>query len=175
MDCGGGRFSTNGLDVQTTYFVKEDPFNKNHIIICTTDLGLQNSFDNGTTWQRMEITGEDYNIYNTCYDLYFDIYKKDVVYGLWSSRHDAPYNPTVYDKDTTSGAFAISYDGGKTWNFIYSTGIPSDSIPVKMSIKQTKDEFIIAVATFNRGFYLSKDGGKNFVAINNNMLSVRTL
>ena len=170
-----GRFSTTGLDVQTTYFVKEDPFNKQHIIICTTDMGLQNSYDGGVTWQRMEITGSDYDIYNTCYDLYFDKYNKDTVYGLWSSRHDAPYNPTVYDKDYTKGAFGVSYDGGTTWNFTYSTGIPSDAIPVKMSIRHSKDEFTIAVATFNRGFYLSKNSGKNFVSINNGMETVSGL
>lgn len=174
-DYGDGRYSTNGLDVQTTYFVKEDPFNKNHIIICTTDLGLQNSFDNGKTWQRMEITGTDYDIYNTCYDLYFDKFQKDVVYGLWSSRHDAPYNPTIYDKDTTKGAFAISTDGGKTWNFSYSKGIPSDSIPVKMSVRQDKNEFVVALATFNRGFYLSNNGGKDFVSINDSMEMVNEL
>lgn len=171
-DYDDGRFSTIGLDVQTTYFVKEDPFNKEHIIICTTDLGLQNSYDNGKTWQRMEITGTDYNIYNTCYDLYFDKYNKDVVYGLWSSRHDAPYNPTIYDRDTTSGAFGVSNDGGKTWDFTYSQGLPSDAIPVKMSIRHNEDEFIVAVATFNRGFYLSNDAGRNFSAINNDMQTV---
>lgn len=174
-DYGDGRYSSNGLDVQTTYFVKEDPFNKNHIIICTTDLGLQNSYDNGKTWQRMEISGSDYYIYNTCYDLYFDKYQKDVVYGLWSSRHDAPYNPTIYDKTTTKGAFAVSQDGGKTWEFLYNNGIPADSIPVKMSVKQTSNEFIIAVATFNRGFYLSKNGGRDFVSINSGMDMVEDL
>ncbi|MBQ3493914.1 MAG: hypothetical protein IJA69_00710, partial [Clostridia bacterium] len=171
-DYGDGKYSTNGLDVQTTYFVKQDPFNKDHIIICTTDLGLQNSYDNGKTWQRMEILGDDYDIYNTCYDLYFDKYQKDVVYGLFSSRHDAPYNPTIFDKDTTKGAFAKSLDGGKTWEFLYDSNIPADAIPVKMSVKHTQNEFIIAVATFNRGFYLSKNGGRDFVAINNNMETV---
>ena len=174
-DCGDGRYSTTGLDVQTTYFVKEDPFNKNHIIICTTDLGIQNSYDNGKTWKRMEITGEDYDIYNTCYDLYFDPYNKDTVYAIWSSRHDAPYNPTIYDKDSTKGAFAISIDGGNTWNFEYSNGIPIDAIPVKMSIIHDEKSFVIAVATFNRGFYLSTDGGKNFNSLNKNMEMVEDL
>lgn len=174
-DYGDSKFSSTGLDVQTTYFVKEDPFNKNHIIICTTDMGLQNSYDNGKTWERMEITGIDYDIYNTCYDLYFDKYKKDVVYALWSSRHDAPYNPTIYDREHTKGAFAISYNGGKTWNFANNSGIPVDAIPVKMSIEQDKNNFKIAVATFNRGFYLSLNGGKNFISINKDMETVEDL
>lgn len=174
-DYGDGRHSTIGLDVQTTYFVKEDPFNKEHIIICTTDLGLQNSYDNGKTWQRMEITGSNYNIYNTCYDLYFDIYNKNVVYALWSSRHDAPYNPTPYDKDTTEGALAISRDGGKTWDFGYSTGLPEDAIPIKMSIIHNETSFTIAVATFNRGFFISNDGGRTFTTINEGIATVEGL
>ena len=174
-DCGDGRYTTTGLDVQTTYFVKEDPFDKNHLIICTTDLGLQNSYDNGKTWQRMTITGDDYDIYNTCYDLYFDPYQRNVVYGLWSSRHDAPYNPTPQDQGITKGAFGISRDGGKTWEFAYDCGIPADAIPVKMSIIHNKQQFKIAVATFNRGFYYSSNGGENFVSLNAGMTTVAGL
>lgn len=174
-DYDNGTYSTNGLDVQTTYFVREDPFDKNHIIICTTDMGLQNSFDNGKTWQRMEITGTDYDIYNTCYDLYFDKYEKNVVYGIWSSRHDAPYNPTLNDKDITKGAFGISRDAGKTWEFLLDSGLPVDSIPIKMSIIQNKNKFVIAVATFNHGFYLSLNGGRDFISINSGMEMIEDL
>lgn len=173
-DNNDGTCSTTGLDVQTTYSVKQDPFNKNHLIICTTDLGLQNSYDNGKSWKRMELVG-DHFIYNTCYDLMFDEQTKDLVYGLFSSRHDAPYNPTIYDRDTTKGAFGISYDGGNTWNFEYSTGIPSDAIPVKMSTQKLNGKYKIAVATFNRGFYISYDSGKTFASINNGMDTVEEL
>ena len=175
FDNHNGTFTTNGLDCQTTYFVKEDPFNKEHIIICTTDMGLQNSFDGGKTWRRMEITLNDYSIYNTCYDLYFDKYVRDKIYALWSSRHDAPYNPTPYDKEYTKGAFAVSNDGGITWDFSYSLGIPQDSIPIKMSIVHDEITFTIAVATFNRGFYISTDAGKNFSSINNDIETVEDL
>lgn len=168
-------FSTNGLNVQTTYSVHYDPFNTDHIIICTTDLGLQNSYDGGKTWQRMTITGTDYSIYNTCYDLYFDPDEKDVVYGLWSSRHDAPYDPTTDNRDTTKGVFAVSYDGGNTWDMNYSSGLPTDSIPVKMSVNKDANNFTIAVATFNRGFYLSQDGGKTFTDINDGIETVSEL
>ncbi|MBQ8424726.1 MAG: hypothetical protein IJX17_01740, partial [Clostridia bacterium] len=174
-DHNDGTFSTNGLDCQTTYFVREDPFNKDHIIICTTDMGLQNSFDGGNSWRRMEITLDDYSIFNTCYDLYFDKYTSGKVYALWSSRHDAPYNPTIYDKDYTRGAFAVSTDGGITWDFSYSTGLPIDSIPVKMSIIHNETTFTIAVATFNRGFYLSTDAGKTFESLNSSIETVEGL
>lgn len=161
-----GTSSTTGLNVQTTYSVKEDPFDSNHIIICTTDMGLQNSFNNGKSWNRMNMYGDDWSIYNTCYDLYFDTKTKDLVYGLWSSIHDAPYYTNYGYKDYTQGAFAVSYNGGIDWDFTYSTGIPSDAIPVKFSVVETEDEIIFAVATFNRGFYISYDSGRTFESLN---------
>lgn len=168
---GQTTYSTNGLDVQTTYSVKTDPFNYNHIIICTTDLGLQNSYDGGKTFRRMELAYLEQDIYNTCYDVYFDRFKEGYVFGLWSSRHDAPYNPTLSDKDVTKGAFALSCDGGKTWDMTYSQGIPSDAIPVKMSVIEGQRAHTFIVATFNRGFFISRDNGRNFEPINYNVES----
>lgn len=44
-------YSTTGLNCQHTYWVKEDPFNSEHLIICTTDLGLQISYDGGNSFK----------------------------------------------------------------------------------------------------------------------------
>lgn len=172
---GDGTFVTNGLNVQTTYSVKEDPFNPDHIISCSTDLGLQNSYDNGRSFKRMEITGTNYNIYNTCYDLYFDTRTEGLIYGLWSNRHDAPYAPYTTDIDWTEGRFGVSRDGGTTWDFTYSNGLPADCIPVKMSVEDNGSSLTIAVATFNRGFFISYDSGKTFTSLNNGMDTVEGL
>ena len=174
--CGNeGTCTTTGLDVQTTYWVKENPFNESHVIIATTDMGLQISMDGSKTWRRMNMEGDDWSIYNTCYDLYFDQHKENVIYGIWSSIHDAPYVPRSTYKDYTQGKFAISLDGGLNWDFTYSSGIPGDSIPVKMSIKENGDSLLFAVATFNRGFYISKDSGKTFTSINKGMEYIHDL
>ena len=165
-------YQTTGLDCQTTYFVREDPFNRNHIIICTTDLGMQISFDRGSTFRRHEdIPG---SIDNTCYDLYFDEQEKGLVYALWSSLHDAPYVPQLSDKNA-EGGFAVSHDGGMTWSFDYSTGLPANSVPVRMSVVPYGDELMIGVATFNNGFYISYDTGKTFAPINDGMASYQDL
>lgn len=169
-----GVYSTTGLNVQTTYSVKEDPFDPDHIIICTTDLGLQNSYDNGKSFKRMELIGDHY-IYNTCYDLYFDTKTEGLIYGLWSNRHDAPYAPSIYDTDWTQGRFAVSRDGGDTWDFTYSTGLPADCIPVKMSVEENGSQLTIAVATFNRGFFISYDSGRTFTSLNSGMQTVEGL
>ena len=167
-----GTYSTRGLNVQTTYSVKEDPFDSDHIIICTTDLGLQNSYNNGKSFRRMALPENDQEIYNTCYDLYFDTYTEGLIYGLWSNRHDVPYNPQLTDRDWTKGAFAVSRDGGINWDFSYSTGLPADAIPVKMSVKDNGGTLTIAVATGNRGFFISYDSGKTFTSISGDMETV---
>lgn len=157
---------TKGLDCQTTYSVREDPFDSQHMIICTSDMGLQTSYDGGESFRRMELIYSSYE--NTCYDVYFDEQTEGVIYGLWSSRHDAPYTPALSDVNA-SGGFAVSYDGGITWDFSYSTGIPRNSIPVKMFVVPNEEELTIAVATFNNGFYVSYDSGKTFTGINEGM------
>ena len=172
VDYNNGYYQTTGLDCQTTYFVREDPFDSNHIIICSTDIGMQISYDNGTSFRRHEdISG---SIDNTCYDLYFSEQQKGVVYALWSSLHDAPYVPQLSDENA-SGGFAVSYDGGITWSFDYSRGIPENSVPVRMSVVPFGDELMIGVATFNNGFYISYDTGKTFTAINDGMASYNNM
>lgn len=164
-------YSSTGLDCQTTYFVHEDPFDSQHIIISTTDIGLQISYDGGKSFRRVVKQSKYWSAYNTCYDLYFDENTEDVVYGLWSSRHDAPNTvPNITDK-YAKGYFAISLDGGINWDFTYSSGIPENSIPVKMSVVPNGEQLTIAVATFNNGFYISYDSGVTFESISDDMRS----
>lgn len=166
-----GTYSSTGLDVLTTYSVQYDPFNDEHIVICTTDIGLQISYNGGKTWTRVKNPGYE-SLYNTCYDLYFDENTEGLVYGLWSSRHDVPFKLSDSDKSSWPGAFGVSYDGGNTWDMHdYSTGLPETAIPCKMSVAPYGDELMIAVATFNDGFYLSYDSGKTFAPINDGVES----
>ena len=163
------KYVTNGIDEQTTYGVRINPFNKENILLLNTDLGLIRSEDNGAFWSRA-IAGIKSEWVNTVYDAEFDKRKEGVVYSLWSGRHDMPYEPgNETDGITRRGGFAISKDGGKTWDCEYSTGLPETSIPVKMSIvyPQNNDyELTIYVATMNHGFFVSFNSGKTFTEIN---------
>ena len=163
---GNNHFVTSGINEQTTYGVRIDPFNKNNLLLLNTDLGLIRSEDNGNSWKR-EVTGINSNWINTIYDAKFDNYKQDVVYSIWSGRHDAPYN-AGNETVGRAGGFAISLDGGKTWNSNYSTGLPANSIPVKMDIvyQENSEERIIYVSVWNEGFFVSHDSGKTFESMN---------
>lgn len=164
-------YSSTGLDCQVTYSVHEDPFNNQHLLICTTDMGLQISYDGGKSFRRMKHDNIYSSRYNTCYDLYFDQKTEGIVYGLWSSRHGAPNILPSLSDIYTSGGFAISLDGGINWDFTYSSGLPENSIPVKMSVVPNGEQLTIAVATFNNGFYISYDSGVTFESISEDMRS----
>ena len=160
------KYFTNGIDEQTTYGVRVNPFNKENILLLNTDLGLIRSEDNGASWSRA-LTGIKSAWTNTIYDAEFDERKENVVYSVWSGRHDMPYQPG--NETGRAGGFAISIDAGKTWDSNYSTGLPASAVPVKMSIvypQNNEGELTIYVATMNHGFFVSYDSGKTFTEIN---------
>lgn len=163
------KYVTNGIDEQTTYGVRINPFNQENILLLNTDLGLIRSEDNGASWSRA-ITGIRSEWANTVYDAEFDKRIENIVYSVWSGRHDMPYNPdNETDGNTRRGGFAISYDAGKTWDCQYSSGLPKTAIPVKLSIvypQSSEGELIIYIATMNHGFFVSYDTGKNFKELN---------
>lgn len=169
-DENGVSYDSTGIDCQTTYGLRVDPFNKEHIIMLNTDLGLSYSYNNGKSWNWAFDGVEKYR--NTLYDAYFDKDKRNVLYGLWSSRHDAPYSAEGDEVTGVYGCFAISYDGGMSWDSNYSTGIPENAIPVKMSVIKKNDRLTFYVATFNEGFYVSYDSGKTFEALNEGLVPI---
>ena len=167
------KYATNGIDEQTTYGVRVNPFNKDNLLLLNTDLGLIRSEDGGAFWSRA-LTGVNSAWTNTIYDAEFDNRKENVVYSVWSGRHDMPYSPGN-ETDGRAGGFAISNDAGKTWDCKYSSGLPETSIPVKMSIvyPQNNDgELTVYVATMNHGFFVSYDTGKTFTEINDGIEKV---
>lgn len=161
-------YTSTGLDAQVTTFTRVDPHNPQHILIGTSDIGLQISVDGGESFCRMQVDPAYSNIYNTCYDVYFDPNVSGLVYGLWSDRHGAPYIPLLSDRNA-HGYFAISRDGGVSWDFTYSTGLPENAIPIRMSVRQEGDELVFAVATYNDGFFLSVDSGRTFTCVSEHM------
>ena len=163
------KYVTSGIDEQTTYGVRVNPFNKENLLLLNTDLGLIRSEDNGASWSRA-LTGVKPGWQNTAYDAQFDLIKENVVYSVWSGRHDMPYEPgNETDGAAKRGGFAISADAGKTWDCTYSLGLPETAIPVKMSVvypQNEKDDRTIYVATMNHGFFVSYDTGKSFNELN---------
>lgn len=165
------RTVTTGVDVFCTHRVATDPFDKNHILMGCTDFGLLQSFDDGKSWIRLlrgwngdQVVYTDAAYRNTCYDLHFDKQRRGVVYSIWSNKQTAPYSPNS-SYLTSHGKFAISYDGGISWKYI---SIVKDDliIPYRMQVEYDGDNRIIYIASENRGFFVSRDGGNTFEPMN---------
>lgn len=173
---GQACYKSTGLTPLNTYSCHVDPQDHDRLLMCCTDVGLLESVDGGVSWRRMSIneTGEGTNYINTCYDLEFDRDDPNVVYALFSTRHDAPY-AVLQDEfaDFIEGWFAVSEDGGRTWQLDHSNGINPKATPVKMSIVYGADgQRSIYVASFNCGFYVSHDGGASFAELNDGISPV---
>lgn len=163
--------TTNGLNVQTTYKTITDPFDKNHLLMASTDIGLIQSFNGGKSWVHSLLSWNNgktepmsYMYRNTCYDIEFDRERQGVVYAIWSARHDAPYYPSA-DFLSATGAFAISYDGGTSWT-MRSIRENDNVLPYRMDVDYTKNGRDIYIATEGHGFFVTHDLGETFVEIN---------
>ena len=126
-------YTSNGMDVTSTYGVHFDPFDKNHIAISYTDIGYHHSFNGGKSWIR-STTGVPTEWINTCYWLEFDPELKDKVWSVWSGIHDIPRGKMTRNpnwKERAKGGVCVSDDGGRTWKSSIDgmgTNLPASSI-----------------------------------------------
>ncbi|MGE5648540.1 MAG: IPT/TIG domain-containing protein [Acidobacteriota bacterium] len=84
-----GTSMSRGLDVTTTYGVHFDPFNKDHIVVSYTDIGLFHSLNGGLGWKRI-VNGVPRAWTNTSYWVAFDPEVKNRAWSVWGGAHDLP-------------------------------------------------------------------------------------
>jgi photosystem II stability/assembly factor-like uncharacterized protein len=200
IDLGSGEtptYTTNGCGVTTTYGIHYDPFDPNHIISSTTDVGMHMSYDGGKSWVLWTVNtnhGIPNEWRNTCYWAEFDPDLQDVVYSVWSWVHDFPnmrYMPerTAYGK-TGFGGFCISTDGGKHWtpvnyapvgsgdgsysgtaaspHHITESGLPTNIVPTHITVGPMTDTGrTLYISTMGSGIFKSVDGGYHWRQMNN--------
>ena len=136
---------TNFTDAVVYYKLMMSP-NNNTILYSAQSNGFWKSVDAGVTWSKM-VTGS-----------YIDFEFK-------------PNNPnTIYlSKKETGSEIFKSIDAGITWNPITSFGISNNTMEIAVT---PLDSNYIGLGTDGAGvksFYLSTDGGNNFVLKNNNI------
>ena len=153
-----GGWTTNGLDVTTSYGVHFDPFDPRHMFIGYTDVGLFASDNGGASWYSATRVGVPGSWVNTTYWMEFDPTVRGRMWAVMSGVHDLPRpkmwrsrSPLTYD-----GGVVRSDDGGRTWR-VQNTGMP-----------QTAATHILRdpggtlyVTGFGRGVFKSVDGGSN--------------
>ncbi len=163
-----GSYSSIGLDVTTCYGVHFDPFNKDHLFICYTDIGLFHSFNAGKSWFH-SLTGIPREWQNTCYEVAFDPDVKGKVWSVWANAHDLP-RTKMFGGDgfgMYQGGVAFSSDSGRTWKPV-TKGIPENSICTGIVFDPASPEGsrTLYVSVFDRGIYKSDDGGENWKEVN---------
>jgi len=166
-----GSFTSRGMDVTTTYGVHFDPFEKNHIAISFTDIGLHQSYDGGKSWSR-SVQGVPNDWVNTCYWMVFDPDVKGKVWSVWSGMHDFPRgkmtrNPQWKNADYAKGGVCISIDGGKTWKpTIEGMGMDSPSTCIILDPESKPGNRTLYTCVYNKGIFKSTDDGKTWALKN---------
>jgi hypothetical protein len=164
---GDDSWTSTGLDVTTNYGVQFDPFDRKHIFIDSTDIGLFQSKDGGLSW-RGSTDGIPELWRNTTYWIAFDTSVKGRIWGAFSGVHDLP-RPKMFRTRSPlqyTGGVGVSNDGGLTWR-PSGTGMPSTSVTHILLEPDTPVGSRTLYATaFGRGVYKSVDDGKTWTLRN---------
>ncbi|WP_171037943.1 VPS10 domain-containing protein [Dyadobacter luticola] len=162
-DAGG--WVSRGLEVTTSYAIVFDPFDKNHVFIANTDIGLMESRDGGEGWlSATQHNGVPDAWANSTYWLEFDPKVKGRIWAVMSGTHDLP-RPKMWRKSGVKdykGGVLLSEDAGKSWKPV-SQDI-GDGAMTHILIDPASDpgSRTLYVCVFGKGVYKSSDGGKSW-------------
>ncbi len=165
-----GSYTSNGLDVTTSYGVHFDPFDSTHIAISYTDIGYHHSFDQGKGWFR-STKGIPVEWQNTCYWVEFDPAVKNKLWSVWSSLHDFPRGKMTRNpnwKQYGKGGVAVSVDGGLSWSpSVEGMGFDTPATSIVLDENSPVGNRTLYVAAYGKGVFKSVDDGKTWKLQNN--------
>ena len=164
-----GSWVSRGLDVTTNYGVQFDPFDKQHIYMDNTDMGLFQSTDGGRSWIGSS-EGIPENWRNTTYWLAFDPAQRGLIWGAFSGTHDlprpkmwrGPQRPALQRRSRRLNRWRPALDaeqrrpsGGLHHSYSSRSGEPG------------RQPYSVCNRAFGRGVYKSTDNGKSWTQKNN--------
>ncbi|MFC1614517.1 WD40/YVTN/BNR-like repeat-containing protein, partial [Gemmatimonadota bacterium] len=158
--------TSSGLDVTTCYGVHFDPFDREHIMISYTDIGLFHSYNGGQSWYHA-VTGIPNDWINTCYWLEFDPEVEGRAWSVWANAHDLPRDKMLSNISWFKGGVAVTDDGGQTWRSS-SSGLPTNAAitDIQIDLSNPASNRTLYVTVFGRGVYKSTDGGASWFRFN---------
>ena len=165
-----GSWTSRGLDVTTCYQIVFDPFDKNHVCIATTDIGLQESKNGGKGWHITSTTdrGVPRHWINTTYWIVFDPSVKGRIWAAMSGIHDIPEAKMFRNGgvDKYNGGVVFSDDGGESWKNVSVSMGEAAVTHILLDPTSKKNARTLYACAFGKGVYKSTDGGMTWVQKN---------
>lgn len=162
-------WSSTGLEVTTGYRVVFDPFDRQHVFLANTDIGLLESNDGTKSWiSATKDNGIPGEWVNTCYWLTFDDSVKGKAWAVMSGIHDLP-RPKMFRKsgvDNFNGGILVTENGGKTWKPVSGDIGEAAMTHIIYDPASNKDSRVLYACAFGKGVYKSVDGGRTWVQKN---------
>jgi photosystem II stability/assembly factor-like uncharacterized protein len=183
-------FKTSGLDSAKPEDFAVNPYDKNHLIMCYTDMGVFQSYDGGKYWQRV-----NRSVYDNGMAVAFDPFNKGAVLVATGEKQNAHNNDKeaaeayIMSSEGTGGDWAVSIsrseDGGKTWvssrsdydaavvydaslvphTSVYNHGLPWTGV-ITGIVFDPNHKGIVYASVNGGGIYKSTDGGVNWTRFN---------
>ena len=162
-------WTSTGLEVTTNYTIVFDPFDRNHVYIPTTDIGLMESKDGTASWMSAtKANGVLREWENTTYWLTFDPDVKGKAWAVMSGSHDLP-RPKMFRKRGTAdfkGGILETGNSGKSWKPVSSTIGEAAMTHILIDPTSNKSSRTLYTCAFGKGVYKSVDGGKTWIQKN---------
>jgi photosystem II stability/assembly factor-like uncharacterized protein len=166
----GADWVSRGLDVTTGYQILWDPFDKNHVFMSNTDVGLMESNDGGVSWKSATINnGVPHSWQNTTYWLALDPDVKNKAWAAMSGTHDLP-RPKMFRKNGVKGykgGILVTEDGGRSWKPVSADIGEAAMTHILIDPSSNKEARTLYACAFGKGVYKSVDGGKTWEQKNN--------
>jgi photosystem II stability/assembly factor-like uncharacterized protein len=147
-----------------------DPFDKNHLFIANTDIGLMESNDGGVSWSSAtKNNGVPKAWINSTYWLTFDPDVRGKAWAAMSDVHDLP-RPKMWRRNGISGyegGILVTENGGKSWEPVSSDIGEAAITHVLIDRSSSKEARSLYACAFGKGVYKSVDGGKSWTRKNN--------
>lgn len=170
-DFPDGMVSGRCTEVTTCYGVHFDPFDRDHLVISYTDIGMFQSWNGGKSWQHT-LDGVPESWINTCYWMVFDPEVKGKAWSVWSNMHDLPraklFRNDHFEHFNRMSGVCKSDNGVQTW-YKCSDGIPEDGAAthIVMDPGSPAGSRTLYAAVCGKGVYKSTDDGNSWVLKNN--------
>ena len=163
-----GSVSTRGLDVTNIYSICFDPFDKDHVVLACTDVGVFHSHNGGKSWSHA-LDGVPHSWSNTCYAIAFDPQVRGRVWSAWSNCHDMP-RPKMFRSghfNRYEGGVCKSDDGMASWQRS-NAGMPAQCVPTDIILDRRSPvgRRTLYVAAVGKGVFKSTDDGHTWQAKN---------